>query len=347
MKHLSLLILLAFSLVSEAQNVYTIDGANLGDRETFINQCIGENELEFVEIGGITTTKRTYCTCMADQVVPHIPSAELITALDTEMIVELITSPAYFPYYEACASTQAYGASFDYNDPIAGNEMAAAMINVCIEEIRNDPSASSALSEVQAFDYCSCLINTFIDRNIPFEELSKIIDETHPLYNEVIIPCMTEAINKELAFDYYVPESEWKGGYSPDDISGGEDSTVVQLSETDVITMPIGIATQERAFVVAMDEMALTITSELEAQLLSTGWLSLEDDLGTFYVEGPDGGPVETRQYYIHNVQVGSYLLQNVYCFVRDDIPMTAGVSLFQKFSDYYINEKNQLILLR
>jgi hypothetical protein len=348
MKHLSFLILLAFSLSTYAQNIYTIDGADLGDRDTFINQCVGEEELEIYSISGISITKRGYCTCMADQVVPLIPSADLLTALDTDMLLELISSPNYLPYFEACALNYNYTETFDYSDPDVGNDIAASMINLCIQEIRNDPSASLALSETQTFDYCSCLINSMIDQNIPFEQMSEVTDETHPLYNQVIMPCMNEALNKELVYDWYAQQGNNElGGYNPDDITGGGDSTVVNLTGEDFSMMPITIGSQQMTLPLSAYESYLVISSQLESQLLSTGWLSLEDDKGVIYVEDSYGNPVSGHTYLMHNIQVGEYLLQNVSILVRDDIPMTIGATLFSKFSDYYINDKNQFILYR
>ena len=69
------------------------------------------------------------------------------------------------------------------------------LVNGCILEIESNMTETNAISKKEAFDYCTCAIESMLNAGYTYKDWLEADDESSIVYNEIVIPCSDQFLS--------------------------------------------------------------------------------------------------------------------------------------------------------
>ena len=139
--------------------------------------------------------------------------------------------------------------------------------------------------------------------------------------------------------------------YNPNDIKGGQISSVINLKEIekDHYYISIDFNGLKKDFVFDTGATSLVMSSDFLLELKKHGVKMRDLKIDAGFATTASGQKVSSKDYVIDNIRIGDYLLNNVVVTVgAKGTSSLCGISLFNKFSNVHWDmQKEQLILYR
>ncbi|MBM77996.1 MAG: hypothetical protein CL846_05900 [Crocinitomicaceae bacterium] len=329
-----------------AQDVYTKDGIKLGDRSEFINSCIGGFEKETINLKGITINKKNYCSCMCDNLMPQITSEEILHFMKNNDIMSIFMKDKNFDLIMECVEDHMkLEDDYVFKENAYSENQKKVYMKTCVQEFMNNKD-DQPWSINEAEEYCECAMKKLYSEGYTFKDLMETDDEDSKVFNEIVVPCISELITTSDEEQIY----QFPNTYNINDIVGNSYSSAIELVDYlgQGYKMKIEIDGVVKYFLFDTGASDLVINRNIERDLLINGSINKNSYVGKDFYLLANNEKVEADIVLVNNLKIGNYTLNNVYIAIIDDGGMLCGKGLFDKFRTWEFEEdKNRIIVYK
>lgn len=329
-------VLLATTLISSilhAQDETLVNriGTELGTRSAFTTKChkAWSDEPSFAMFD-----RDRFCDC----VLPIVLSTEAIAKANNPRILDNVDLAALVMNNPSSFETLSTCTGLDVNSvrlATIGEEGLAETRKGCAEQLAAEPSIEQIGAD-PAF-LCDCVVNEMVRRDLTIGDFYKAMDPNSPLFNEVFMPCVTEAM----------PERESEHG-SPEDITGSTRTiTLPVVTFGSVHKVKLRIGTSEQYFIIDSGAEECFISAKLLAELQQAQAIDTSVKLDAREYTMADGTKTTCSRHVVNGVEIGDWKVDNVTVAVIDqDIQYLLGKSFLKKFKEWKIDEAGKTLTL-
>jgi hypothetical protein len=214
-----------------------------------------------------------------------------------------------------------------------------SFIDKCVQDLilREKP-----INDTLATLFCSCAANVLESRKIPLEKLEDMSDPSSFLYNEVAFKCGSPYLKpSDFAKDWQFSDSI--------DITGPSvvDSVKV-ISLMGIHKVKITIGKETRIWMLDTGASDLLISDDFLILLKKQGAITEMNYVGEGRYSLADGSSITCKRYKIDNVLIGRFIINNVIlASSKGTTDFLVGKSLLNKFSQWVLDNKNNLLILK
>lgn len=342
MKKWTFILILLICTSGFAQEIKTKDGLSMGERSEFIAICEESAAEQMMNINGVQFESYRYCACVCDKLIPELYSWEIMEAAEEDKIMELFMNETNLAIIMNCLEDNVQiGNDFVFESSLATEQQKELAVEACVMEIMNTPDLTDMWSRETARNYCQCAIDKLLTSGYSYKDLMEAENEDSPVYNEIVIPCLQEAMLELL-------EVESNNSYVEEDIIGTSESSVVSLINYlgSGYKIKIIIAGKPKYYLFDTGASDLFIDRETERELLLDGIIQREDYLEMKTYIMADNTPVEAQLVRIDGVTIGDYTVNNVVVAIMDGGSLLCGKSLLDKFRKWEFDGASQTLIL-
>ena len=339
---LIIIIIVVNSSISSSQSIYTKDGVSLGERDVFMKSCISNADEKVIDLNGVTMDVESYCSCMCDNLIPTLTSAEINEAFENDAFLELIFAEQNLDIIINCASkTVEFEDEYKIEETDNPEWMKKMGISTCVKEIMDDPDNYDVWSSQMAYDYCNCAIEKLYSEGYTYKDIKEMEDEDSKVFNEIVVQCINEILQ-----DISTEISE--NSYNPDEIIGNSSISRVQILDYfgQGYKLKISINGITKYFLLDTGASELIINHDIERELLLTGALKREDYISKEIFEMANNEIVEGQIVRLDNISIGDYIINNVNVAIIEDGSLMCGIGFLKKFRKWELDKENMVLKL-
>lgn len=305
---------------------YSKDGFDMGSKKEFVNNCKGG--LSEMDFNGIKIDADKYCNCMAEVLIPSITENEIAEAYQKDDFSSLFEKDGITNQLMSCMGENGFELDDHYTFE---NSDSSVFISSCVETMYDEGGTNvNSLKE-----YCKCAWINLKEKGISFGQLSEIDDQDKEAYNEVLLPCIHLLEEKSLNV------------YSPDDLNGFGDQSIIQLIPNgNTFKLKLSIDGLNRYFLFDTGASELVINSKLEKDLIKSGAIESSDYVANKSFETADGSIIIAKGVRLNNIIIGGYQVNNVIAYVTDEGGMLCGMGLLNKFRKWKFQKDDKSLIL-
>ena len=180
-----------------------------------------------------------------------------------------------------------------------------------------------------------------MDKGYTFAQALNSEDENGVVYNEIIVPCQNELMDK-------IEQSISSQSYNEKDILGAASSSKIkmikQLDNTSKIKMNIG--NNDKYFLFDTGASITMVDEPFSKKMILNGLFNEENLEGIMICQLADNSLIEIPVFLIDNLKIGSFTLNNVLVGTGENFIL--GHSVLNKFREWNIEgSSNSLILYK
>lgn len=201
----TLMALLATSccFAQSSDTLYFKDGKGLAGKAAMIKGCMEGIDNKIAQ-SGIQVNSEATCSCMLDVIASQNTLKQFNAALgkkEADIFASLLKegSPGYKEALNCVLANMVTTGKKEKEEvppaPKQETQMGPEVKKAFLESCISSASKTKKLKQmkIDAKVYCNCTWEKIIEKNIPLSELQNLSDTNSPLFQEVIIPCMSEA----------------------------------------------------------------------------------------------------------------------------------------------------------
>lgn len=331
------------SYFSFSQDVLTKDGVSMGKRSTFMELCTSGVDDRVMDIKGVKIEAKKYCSCVVDNLVPTLHSAEIMAAYEEGKMVDLFLNDKNLPIIMECTEgNYTYSDEFNFGD-VNSPEAIKIGVMACLEEFKKDEEAMALFTEEMAESYCSCAVEKLMAKGITYGDLQKLGDVDGEAFNEIVMPCVTEAMGINYATD---PPLEFDEDF--EEITGGGVSSEVPLVDYmgQGYKLKINLGGVEKYFLFDTGASDLVIDSATEKELLKGNIIDEGNYIDTEVYILANNQEVEAQVIWMDEVSIGDYTVSDVEVAIFEEGSLLCGKSFLDRFSKWEVDKKNKVLIL-
>jgi clan AA aspartic protease (TIGR02281 family) len=203
-------------------------------------------------------------------------------------------------------------------------------ITICEYNVENTLGINK--NEFNVKTYCECLRYEFKKNGLKIDEIKDIQDTNSVIYNEIISKCLNK-LKVESS-----PEKT-------NDVISYNNSENINLINN---KLKINIAGISKYFIIDSGASNISISTNLEKELLLKGIIKKEDYFDDEIYALADGSIIKCKVIIINNVGIGNFKVNNVKIniFSNLDNDLLLGKSFLDKFKKWTINNENSTLYL-
>lgn len=211
-------------------------------------------------------------------------------------------------------------------------------ISSCEKNIRKNSSLTP--DSLKLLQFCTCQFEVFKNRKPSDKEFDDLDNPNSLLYFEMIYKC-----GDPFALGTST-DNNWNAEKTKD-INGPEIDTIKVLNMRGMTFVKIKTGSMVQFWLFDTGATDMLINKEMESTLRKEGIINDSAYLGTGEYEMANGIVDTCRKYRIDNIRIGKFSINNVVVAVSDkNKRIIAGRSLFNKFSNWLINNKNSTLII-
>lgn len=319
---------------AQTDSLFNSKGVYLGDRAELVGECIkGLKEDRSLAIFDANMA----CSCLITVVLsqPEIDNADAEVDLDEVDFDKMMESdPEMMQEFQGCMMESMAG---DVPIRSMGKDAMKEMTESCIVEMNKNPEMEA--SGIDAKIVCECMFEQVERRNMTMAQLQDAQDPNSPMFNEVMIPCVTKAMGHAQASP---------NAGSPD-VSGKKMTDrvpVLPLGNLHKVKVTLGGVDQY--YIIDSGASDCIISNTFAARLKDAGKLSADTGLGRSVYKLADGREVECDRFLAQGMVIGEFTVNNVVIAVIDEeIQFLLGKSFLDKFFEWTIETRTNNLYLK
>jgi hypothetical protein len=214
-----------------------------------------------------------------------------------------------------------------------------SFVSKCMDNLK--ANSDKQLNDTLAALFCNCAADILEQRKITLEKFDDLSNPSSLLYNEVAYRCGSPYLDvSDFAKD-------WKAS-NANDISGPSIDSVQVISVMGIHKTKIRIGGELRVWMIDSGASDLLVSDEFAKLLKAKGVLSEFNFIGEGRYSLADDRIISCKRYKIDGVQIGHLTVNNVVLSVSKDAKeFLLGKSVLNKFTEWSIDNKNNLLILR
>jgi hypothetical protein len=218
-------------------------------------------------------------------------------------------------------------------------EYRQSFVTKCIDNLKMN--FDKPLNDTLAALYCNCAADILEKRKLTLEKFDDLSDPSSLIYNEVAFKCGSPYLE---ASDF---AKDWKAS-NLNDIQGPAVDTVQVISVMGMHKIKIRIGNELRIWMIDSGASDLLVSDEYAKTLKSNGILTEINFMGEGLYSLADNRVVSCKRYKIDSVRIGHCVINNVIISVSKSAKeFLLGKSMLNKFSEWSIDNKNNLLILK
>ena len=323
--------MLAASMVSAQSNfVRTKEGRNMLNKNQLIANCLRNLKKNRTDAMAVSV-----CECQTQtldrqftnkQFAKHTKSG--LIDLDGLMKEDSLVEKRFQECYTNSGQTLLFQAE--------GFE--SQFISNCISAIKDNTEKKLDINNLTSF--CKCQLQMVKAKKISDKEMETLSDPNSLLFFEMVSKCGDPFLEKNEIVD------NWTSTMVAD-VRGPNTDTVKVLALNGMTFVKLKLGSLVKVWLFDTGASDLLINNEMEETLKQENILSSANYLGIGQYEMANGMIDTCRRYRVDNIQIGSYMLNNIVVAVTDKGKrIIVGKSLLNKFSQWELNNRNNDLIL-
>lgn len=325
-----------------------------------VGACATAFDKEAAEVDGMKFNGTGICSCFFEGMAAQMTRKEFFKALDDEKFLDKIQKDEKSPFYSLMFSCVLSNMSTgdDSNSKKSSDadqtkakkdgdaksktangdkDLYQTMVTACTEALAKDGSFKTL--GIDGDMYCRCAIDKIQEKNLSVDKLFELQDPNSPLLNEIVTPCINEAMKGGGAIEEKNP-NDIQGSISKDEIP------VSKIGSVSRVKVKIGNA--EKLFIIDSGASVVMIGSDFERDLIFDGVIAKKDYLSDKTYQMANGEELTCRRFNLNGLQLGGFTVNNVTVAVIDkkDVSFLLGKSLLDKFTHWSINNQTSKLIL-
>ncbi len=329
---LGALLISGLSAFAQGEALINKVGTNLGTRVHFIEHC----KVQWAKSSELRIFPADkFCECMIPIALaaPAIAQSERAKVLDAVDIQTLWSnSPTAFEEMVVCTGMDMTTIHLS----IMGADGVRRFRSGCAEQLAKDPNITATGAKAEKL--CDCLVDAIMQRDLTIGDLQAAMNPNSPLFNEVFLPCMTDAIPTSSAYHS-----------SLDDISGPQGATtmpVISLGKVHKVKVRVGGT--EQYFIIDSGAEDCIISSTFAQELAKAGAIDTSEHIPSRDYLMADGTKVTCERHVISGLEIGPFKVSRVMAASIDqNIQYLLGKSFLNKFKEWRIDEVGKTFTLQ
>lgn len=306
-------------------------GTDFGSRSEFIKAC---SEALTKDTGGKSSEGVNLCGCMLD-VILELPSVR--RSKDPDVIYKsdpneaMAKDSAVAGRFRRCILKHAVDDSLHLAPLLTGGTK-DEVVKTCSEVLRQQANAQLASYDLDVL--CNCLFDQMAAHDLTLADLPKAQDPNSPLFNEVMVPCMDQAMIANTG---------------PVEVTGPPGPVQVPvIAMANLHKVKVRIGGTENYFIIDSGANDCFISTALADQLRTKGAFSEEDRLPDQLYAMADGTQVTCERYKVKGVALGPYTVNGATFAVLDmaNVQFLLGKSILGRFKEWRIDAATNTLVL-
>lgn len=343
-------------------SLYFKDGKGMPGKAIFIQSCANGMNGSKKKKNDIKVDAEGACSCMIEIISKNYTYAEFKNGFDKEddFIEKIISteSPVYKDVLNCVFSNMLTGSekntsktkeksvkketSFAKREKDDGDDVIEKLF---MESCTGEATKTKAFKQsgIDADVYCQCTWDKIEEKGLALDKLSDLKDPNSPIFNEIITPCITQAMTGKG----YVGEE--KATKNENDIVGENQVERISLTRLmGIYKIKVKIGSVEKYFTLDSGANDVFINEDTERDLLLDGVIKKSDYLPSRKYRMADGSYTDCRRLKLDGIQVGDFTVNNVVVAISEDSNglLLLGKSLLDKFSSWSIDNKTEELVL-
>lgn len=211
-------------------------------------------------------------------------------------------------------------------------------IDNCKENLQKSTERSLDPNKIDKF--CNCQLNLVKSKKITDAQMETLSNPNSLFFYEMMSTCGNP---------FEVSETIDRGWSEKlvNDITGPADDTIKILTMNGMTYVRIITGSMTQFWLLDTGASDMLINNEMEGTLKAEGIIGTDNYLGTAEYEMANGVVDTCRRYRINNIQIGRFSLDNIIVAVTDKGKrIIAGKGLLNKFSNWVLNNKDNMLIL-
>ncbi len=330
---LTTLFIFLLSIVTKAQGEFirTKEGRAILNRRQMINSC-----LQYLKKDKSDETALTICECQTDKFEGHFTNKQY-KAYTTNGSIDLagllkedtLFNKSIQQCYTNSGKTillQAESSEFKF-------------IEQCIKGYQALSKKSLDFDRLSSF--CNCQLELVKSKKLSDADMETLRDINSPLSFTIMSTCGDPY--SEIGLN----EKNWNEQFLKD-IQGPASDTIQVIPINGMTYMEVKIGSITEVWLFDTGASDLLINTDLEIQLKKESILNQDNYKGIGEYEMANGMIDTCRKYIVNHLQIGKFTVNNVAIAVTDKGKrIIVGKSLFNKFSNWILNNQQNIIVLK
>lgn len=208
----------------------------------------------------------------------------------------------------------------------------------CVDALLKNSEKKADTSKLMSF--CQCQVDMIKQKKLSDKQMEALSNPNSLLYYETLYKCG----------DPFELTSETERNWTKDaaqSIEGPASDTIKVLHLNGLTYLQIKTGSMVQFWLFDTGASDMLVNAEMETQLKNEGWMNEADTLGSREYEMANGTVETCRRYKVNALKIGSYTVNNVTLAVTEKGKrIIAGKSLFNKFSNWVLDNKNNVLVL-
>ena len=213
-------------------------------------------------------------------------------------------------------------------------------VTKCMDNLKG--STTKPLNDTLAALFCSCAADVLEKRKITLEKFDDLSDPSSFLYNEIAHKCGSP---------FLVPSDfakEWRSSDSADIKGMNRIDSVPVIPIMGMHKIKISIGKETRIWLIDSGASDLLVSDDFVKLLKQQGVVSEMNFAGEGSYSLADDRQISCKRYKIDSVRIGHFVVNNVILSASKNVKeFLMGKSLLNKFSQWMIDNKNNLLILK
>lgn len=208
----------------------------------------------------------------------------------------------------------------------------------CVDALLKN--SEKKVDTLKLMSFCQCQMEMIKQKKLSDKQMEALSNPNALLYYETLYKCGDPFETSA------VTERNWTKD-AAQSIEGPASDTIKVLHFNGLTYLQIKTGSMVQFWLFDTGASDMLINAEMEEQLKKEGWIKETDALGTKEYEMANGTVETCRRYKVHALKIGSYSVNDITLAVTDrGKRIIAGKSLFNKFSNWVLDNKNNVLIL-
>ena len=322
-----------FSQIDE-NNLYFKCGTLFGNKYELATACAKNVEKKYSKNFKKQDYKNQfdYCSCFLTLVAKNYTFEEANEVLKNhknDFLLALLNNPnnkKIIDELKICGSYIGQDLKNDYDLSKDSDQFEEVIKKVCEYDFENTSNINKNKYNIDV--YCECLSNELANKGLKISEFKDFKDSNSVLYNEIITKCINKS---KIEINDVISENNFE---------------YINLINNEKVKIEIGNIS--KYFIIDTGASNMSISGNLERELLLEGLIKKEDYLKDENYILANGSEIKCKMIKLNNVKIGSFIVHNVKIAIinNNDTDLLLGKSFLEKFNLWYIiNNASKLYL--
>lgn len=326
------------------EELFSKDGTLLGKKNELVKNCITnfflDTNITIREDSETYNNKKKVCDCMITTMAKNFSYEEINAINENKLTIEKIVykkgNENILNDYKNCTEILSNSLDKDFDISKIDGAFGENFMLGCESTMNEAYNVDSEV--IDSHLYCECLKNETNKRGLKVS-IKDLKDENSVVFNEIIVNC----VNKPGVIKNKENNANKNNVFGKKNF---ENIPIINVNEINKVKISFGNIS--KYFIIDSGASNMTISSNLERELLLEGLIKKENYSDDENFSTADGSIITCRIIILNNINIGGFIVNNVKIAVvkNDKSDLLLGKSLLNKFKKWSIDNQKSILYL-